>query len=76
MVCNGNWLLVLGACAILGCVTAFDSKIVNGSLALPGEFPYMVCKDNFIGILCKLTKSIFTFIENLKCSTDKIVFSR
>ncbi|XP_073832480.1 trypsin-1-like [Musca autumnalis] len=37
-----DYLLILGTCALLGCGLAFDSKIVNGSLVLPGEFPYMV----------------------------------
>ncbi|XP_013118373.2 trypsin-1 [Stomoxys calcitrans] len=41
-----DWLLVFCACATLNGALGFDSKIVNGTLALPGEFPYMVSLRN------------------------------
>ncbi|XP_075155390.1 transmembrane protease serine 11D isoform X2 [Haematobia irritans] len=37
-----DWLFIVSACVALQYALAFDSKIVNGTLALPGEFPYMV----------------------------------
>lgn len=39
---NKDYLRILSILALFSCAVAFNTKIVNGSLALPGEFPYMV----------------------------------
>ncbi|KAM7349906.1 trypsin-1 [Cochliomyia hominivorax] len=40
---KNNFRLILIACiTTLQCSMGFDSKIVNGSMAFPGEFPFMV----------------------------------
>ena len=36
------FLLTAVCCSAINCTALFDSKIVNGSTAIPGEFPYMV----------------------------------
>lgn len=36
------FLFTVVLCAAIDCTAAVDSKIVNGSIAFPGEFPFMV----------------------------------
>ncbi|TMW42923.1 hypothetical protein DOY81_011995, partial [Sarcophaga bullata] len=36
------FLLTTLFCSVINCTALFDSKIVNGSAAFPGEFPFMV----------------------------------